>query len=63
MMPLSPPRKSLRLVASPPQPRRIEVRIAVNAARAPLGRTRILMLRESDIDELIAITLRLERRP
>jgi hypothetical protein len=57
------PRHShLRLVPREPQPRRIEVRIAVNAARAPYGRSRIFRLRERDLAELVAQAERLERR-
>jgi hypothetical protein len=53
--------RHLRLVAPRPQPR-YEVRIAVSAARTPVGRSRTFHLAESDIDELIAIALRLEAR-
>jgi hypothetical protein len=47
-----PPRPRLRLVPREPQPRRIEVRIAVNAARAPYGRSRIFHL--TDLERLLA---------
>jgi hypothetical protein len=54
----------LRLVPppSPPRPRRLDVRIAVSAARLPILRTRIFHLAENDIDELIAVVMRMERR-
>jgi hypothetical protein len=53
----------LRLVPLSPAPRRrLSVRINVIDGRSPFGRTRILMLRESDIDELIAVAARMERR-
>jgi hypothetical protein len=46
----------------PPRPRRlVEVRIAVSDGRAPIGRSRLLRLRESDLAALIAEAERLER--
>jgi hypothetical protein len=54
----------LRLIPAPPppRPRRHEARIVVSAARLPIGRSRVFRLAESDIDELIAIATRIERR-
>jgi hypothetical protein len=45
----------LRLVPRPPPPRsrRIEVRISAMDGRTPIGRSRLLRLRESDLQELI----------
>jgi len=45
-----------------PQPRRIEVRIAVNAARAPYGRSRIFCLTNHDLERLLAHAESLDRR-
>jgi hypothetical protein len=57
------PRHSpLRLVPTEPQPRRIEVRIAVNAARAPYGRSRIFYLTNHDLERLLAHAESLDRR-
>lgn len=53
--------KVLRLVP-PPRPRRIEVRFAAADARAPIGRTRIFRLTESDLERLIDHAVRLESR-
>jgi hypothetical protein len=56
----SPGARHLRLVPPPPRPQpRYEVRIAISPA---VGRSRPFHLSESDIDELIAIALRLEAR-
>ena len=59
-------RDHLRLVppAPPPRPRRLEIRISVAAAdgRTPVGRTRPLRLRESDLQELIDHAARMEQR-
>jgi hypothetical protein len=54
----------LRLVPplSPPRPRKLEVRIAVSDGRAPIGRSRLLRLRESDLQELIDHAARMEQR-
>jgi hypothetical protein len=56
------PRARLRLVASSPRPRRIEVRFHVIDGRAAYGRSRVFRLAESDIDELIAVVTRMEGR-
>jgi hypothetical protein len=58
-------RARLRLVqpARPPRPRHYAVRLSVSAgsdAREPLGRSRAIHLSRDDIDELIAIALRME---
>jgi hypothetical protein len=55
--------RHLRLVPRPPPPRSrwIEVRISAMDGRAPIGRTRPLRLRESDLAALIAEAERLER--
>ncbi|PNE10330.1 MAG: hypothetical protein CR217_14890 [Beijerinckiaceae bacterium] len=57
-------RHHLRLVppAPPPRPRRINVRIVVSSARMPIGRSRVFRLAESDIDDLIAVAMRMEAR-
>jgi hypothetical protein len=39
------------------------VRINIFNGRSPFGRTRVFRLAERDIDELIAITQRMEWRP
>jgi hypothetical protein len=54
----------LRLVqpTSPPR-RRLAVRISVFDGRLPFGRSKAFRLTDSDIDELIAVTQRMERRP
>jgi len=55
----------LRLVpaAPPPRPRRLDVRISVADHRTPYGRTRPFRLTHDDLDELIAVAMRMERRP
>jgi len=50
----------LRLVP-PPRPRRLSVRISVADSRSPIGRTRIFRLSDHDLDQLIAVAMRLER--
>jgi hypothetical protein len=60
-----PPRHShLQLVRppAPPQPRRIEVRISAFDDRFPLGRTRLLRLREPDFFRLLEAAERMEAR-
>jgi len=59
------PRPSnLRLVPPEPHPRRrLSVRINILDGRLAFVRTRVFRLAESDIDELIAIATRMERRP
>jgi hypothetical protein len=53
----------LRLVPPEPQPRRrLAVRISVLDGRSAFGRSRVFRLAESDIDELIAVVTRMERR-
>jgi hypothetical protein len=56
--------RHLRLVEPPPPQarRRYETRIVVSSPRLPIGRSRVFRLAESDIDELIAIATRMERR-
>jgi hypothetical protein len=61
--PLFPPRLRFRLVEKPSWPRRLEIRIAVSDGRAPIGRSRPLRLRESDLAWLIEAAARLEARP
>jgi hypothetical protein len=57
------PHPYLRLVTrEPPLRRRYETRIVVSSARTPIGRSRVFRLAESDIDELIAVAMRMERR-
>jgi hypothetical protein len=49
------PRHShLRLVPSPPRPRRLEVRTSVADGRAPYCRSQVFRLTHDDLDELIA---------
>jgi hypothetical protein len=52
----------LRLISPPPPPcaRRIEVRISAFDGRFPLGRTRLLRLREPDFFRLIEAAKRLD---
>ena len=53
----------LRHVPPEPQPRRrLAVRISVLDGRSAFGRSRVFRLAESDIDELIVIATRMERR-
>ncbi|PNE11329.1 MAG: hypothetical protein CR217_09315 [Beijerinckiaceae bacterium] len=54
----------LRVVAPtpPPRPRRLEVRISAADGRAPYGRSRPFRLTHDDLDELIAVALRIEGR-
>ena len=57
-------RHHLRLV-EPPRPqaiRRYETRIVVSSARTPIGRSRTFSLAESDVELLIAVAMRMERR-
>jgi hypothetical protein len=62
MTPLSPPRHRLRLVEKRPLAPRLEVRFHVLDRRVPYGLSRTFRLAESDIDELIAVVTRMERR-
>jgi hypothetical protein len=55
-------RRHLRLVTKQPQPRRLEVRIAAADGRSPFGRSRAFRLTQDDLDELIAVAMRIERR-
>jgi hypothetical protein len=55
-------RSRLRLVQPSPRPRRLEVRINATEARYPYGRTRPFRLAHDELDELIAVALRLETR-
>jgi hypothetical protein len=52
-------RPNLRLVP-PPRPRHIDVRISAAYGRSPIGRSRLLKLRESALAALIAEAERLE---
>jgi hypothetical protein len=54
----------LRLVPrpGPRRPRRIEVRIAAADQRALYGRSRAFRLTHDDLDELIAVAMRMEAR-
>jgi hypothetical protein len=56
-------RRHLHLVppAPPPRPRRLQIQISVSDGRAPIGRTRPLRLRESDLAWLIEAVERLAR--
>jgi hypothetical protein len=47
-----------------PQPRRrYETRIVVSSARTPIGRSQVFNLSERNVEQLIDVALRLERRP
>jgi hypothetical protein len=61
--PLFPPRPRLRLVEKPPRPRPLEVRISAADGRSAFGRSRAFRLTHDDLDELIAVAMRMERRP
>jgi hypothetical protein len=56
--------RHLRLVEPPPPQarRRYETRIVVSSARMPFGRSRTFRLAESDLEQLINVATRLERR-
>lgn len=58
------PGARLRLVhsAPPPRPRRIDVQITARDGPSPCGRTRPFRLTDDDLDELIDIATRMERR-
>jgi hypothetical protein len=59
------PHPYLRLIVPrEPQPRRrhLEVRIAAADGRSAFGRSRAFRLTRDDLDELIAVAMRLERR-
>ena len=58
----SPPYLRLVPPPSPPRPRRLEVRITVADGRSPYGRSRVFRLAHDDLDELIAVAMRMERR-
>jgi hypothetical protein len=62
--PLFPPRPRLRLVEKTPlAPRRyLIVRINVLDGRSAFGRSRAFRLTHNDLDELIAVAMRMERR-
>jgi hypothetical protein len=60
--PLFPSRPRLRLVASSPRPRRIEVRTNATEVRYPYGQSRAFHLTHDELDELIAVAMRMERR-
>jgi hypothetical protein len=58
--------RHLRLVEPPPPQarRRYEARIVVSSARIPIGRSRVFRLAHNELDELIAVAMRMEgRRP
>ena len=56
----------LRVVARnsppPPRPRQIDVRISAFDPRTPYGRSRAFRLTHDDLDELIAVAMRMEQR-
>jgi hypothetical protein len=56
-------RGHLRLVPRQLRPRRHEVRIVVSSACMPYGRSRAFRLAHDELDELIAVATRMERRP
>ncbi len=59
------PRHShFRLVpaAVPPRPRRLEARFHVLDGRSAFGRSRAFRLTHDELDELIAVAMRMERR-
>jgi hypothetical protein len=62
--PLFPSRPRLRLVPREPQAvrPRLAVRVNVFDGRSPFGRAGPFRLTESDVNELIAIVTRMERR-
>jgi hypothetical protein len=62
--PLFPPRPRLRLVEKPRlAPRRcLSVRINVFDGRTAFGRSRAFHLTHDDLDELIAVAMRMDRR-
>jgi hypothetical protein len=55
-----PPRP--RLVEKPPLAPRLEVRIHVLDGRSAFGRSSAFRLTHNDLDELIAVAMRMERR-
>ena len=56
--------QGLRLVPPPSPPRpRLDVRITAAAGRAPYGRTRAFRLSHDALADLIAVAMRMERRP
>jgi len=57
-----PQRPRLRLAASSPRPRRLEVRINATEARYPYGLSRAFHLTYVELDELIDAAIRLEAR-
>jgi hypothetical protein len=62
MTPLFPPRHRLRLVEKPPLAPRLEVRVHALDGRSAFGRSRAFRLTYNDLDELIAVAMRMERR-
>ncbi|PNE10149.1 MAG: hypothetical protein CR217_15990 [Beijerinckiaceae bacterium] len=62
MTPLSPQRTLLRLVPRQPQPRRLEVRIAVADGRSLIGRSRAFRITEDNLRQLIDHAFRMEAR-
>jgi hypothetical protein len=54
----------LHLVPREPQPRRrLSVQISALERRSAFGRSRAFRLAHDDLDELIAVAMRMERRP
>jgi hypothetical protein len=56
------PRLCLVPRAPQPRPRRLGVRIAAADGRSPVGRSRVFRLAHDELDELIAVAMRMERR-
>ena len=54
------PKLHLAPPVPPPRPRRLNVRITVADARAPVGRTRPIRLSDRDVDQLVDFALQLE---
>jgi hypothetical protein len=57
-----PPGARVIQLVPPARPRRLEIQISVSDGRAPVGRTRPLRLRESDLAWLLEAAERLEAR-
>jgi hypothetical protein len=62
--PLFPPRPRLRLVPPEPAPRhRLAVRISVLDGHSAFGRSRVFRLAHNELDELIAVAMRMGVAP